>query len=193
MWVDDEDMNRVEQINYVFETVSRKLPEAGVPFLMIGGHAVNHYGYTRATMDVDFMIAAEDVFKVRQVMKEAGFTNISEGETVIFFAVPDSPVRVDFLPVDSETITELLSKAVSVEYGGTVLTLPCLSDLLAMKLFALKSGSPRRRERDMADIVHLTVENHLTADRDLKPLCERFATDRIYEELAARIREMTDA
>ena len=62
-----------------------------------------------------------------------------------------------------------------------------------MKLFALKSGSPRRRERDMADIVHLTVENHLTADRDLKPLCERFATDRIYEELAARIREMTDA
>ena len=45
----------------------------------------------------------------------------------------------------------------------------------------------------MADIVHLTVENHLTADRDLKPLCERFATDRIYEELAARIREMGDA
>jgi len=54
-------MNRMEQIDYVFETVSRDLPKAGVEFLMIGGHAVNHYGYTRATLDVDFMIAAEDL------------------------------------------------------------------------------------------------------------------------------------
>lgn len=185
-------MNRMEQIDYVFETVSKKLPQAGVDFLMIGGHAVNYYGYARATMDVDFMIAAEDVSTVRLVMKEAGFTNISEGETVIFFSLPDSPVRVDFLPVDSETSKELLSKAASVEYGGVALTLPCLTDLLAMKLFALKSGSPRRKERDMADVVYLAVENQMTPE-DLKPLCDRFATDRIYEELSARIREMTDA
>lgn len=183
----------MEQIDYVFETVSKKLPEAGVEFLMIGGHAVNYYGYTRATLDVDFMIAAQDVSAVRQVMKDAGFTNISEGETVIFFTLPDSAVRVDFLPVDSGTIAELLSNAVSVEYGGVWLTLPCLPDLLSMKLFALKSGSPRRKERDMADIVQLVVENSLTAEVDLKPLCEKYATDRIYEELSARIREMTDA
>jgi len=62
-----------------------------------------------------------------------------------------------------------------------------------MKLFALKSGSPRRKERDMSDVVQLVAENRLTAEVDLKPLCEKYATDRIYEELSARIREMTDA
>ncbi len=186
-------MNRIGQIEHVFQTVSRKLPTAGVEFLMIGGHAVNHYGYTRATMDVDFMIAAEDVPTVRQVMKDAGFTNISAGETVIFFALPGSSVRVDFLPVDSGTLVELLSKAISVEYGGVLLKVPSLRDLLAMKLFALKGGHPRRKERDMADVVQLVVENGLSAEIDLKPLCERFATDRIYEELAARIKEMGNA
>lgn len=186
-------MNRIEQINYVFETVSRKLPEAGVEFLMIGGHAVNHYGYTRATMDVDFMIAAEDVSAVRRVMKDAGFTNISEGETVIFFTLPDSPVRVDFLPVDSGTLSELLLNAVPAEYGGVRLKVPGLSDLLAMKLFALKGGHPRRRDRDAGDVVQLVIENGLTVESDLKPLCDRFATDSIYEELSGRIREVRNA
>lgn len=186
-------MNRIEQINYVFETVSRKLPEAGVSFLMIGGHAVNHYGYTRATMDVDFMIAAENISTVRRVMKDAGFTNVSEGEAVIFFSLPDSPVRVDFLPVDSGTLTQLLSGAVPVTYGGAWLHVPCLRDLLAMKLFALKGGNLRRKERDMADVSELVIGNGLSVEADLKPLCERYASSRIYAELAVRIREMERA
>jgi predicted nucleotidyltransferase len=183
----------MEQIDRVFWTVSRDLPKAGVEFLMIGGHAVNHYGYTRATLDVDFMIAAEKVSVVRQVMKDAGFTNISEGETVIFFSLPDSVVRVDFLPVDSGTLSELLSRAVRVEYGNVPLKVPALKDLLAMKLFALKGGHPRRKDRDMADVVHLVAENKLTAETDLKPLCERFATDRIFQELSEKIKEMKNA
>jgi hypothetical protein len=141
-------MSRIEQINYVFETVSRRLPEAGIGFLMIGGHAVNHYGYTRATMDVDFMIAAEDVSTVRQVMKDAGFTNVSEGETVIFFSLPDSPVRVDFLPVDSGTLAQLLSGAVQVTYGGASLKVPSLPDFAGDEAFcAERRTSPPQRAR----------------------------------------------
>jgi hypothetical protein len=186
-------MDKIEQIRRVFNTVSQKLPESAIPFLMIGGHAVNHYGYTRATMDVDFMIAAEDVAAVREVMKTAGFSNISEGGTVIFFSLPESSVRVDFLPVDSETMKQLLTGSVEVLYGGTRLKVPCLNDLLAMKLFALKSGSPRRKERDSSDIVQLMVANRLDAETDLKPLCERFAAGAFYKELADRIQEMKNA
>lgn len=186
-------MNRFEQINRVFEVVSQRLPESGIPFLMIGGHAVNHYGYTRATMDVDFMIAANDVPAVREVMKLAGFSNISEGDTVIFFSLPESPVRVDFLPVDLETMEQLLAGAVEVEYGGVRLKVPGLNDLIAMKLFALKSGNPRRKERDFSDVVQLMVENRLNTESDLKPLCDRFATEAVYKELTERIREMRDA
>ena len=37
-------------VEYIFDVVSKRLPEAGVEFLMIGGHALNCYGYTRATV-----------------------------------------------------------------------------------------------------------------------------------------------
>jgi len=68
--------------------VSRRLPEADIGFLMIGSHEVNHSGCIRTNMDVDFMLASEDVSAVRQVLKDAGVTNVSEGETFISFRFP---------------------------------------------------------------------------------------------------------
>ena len=53
----------------VFDVVSRRLPAVGVDAVMIGGHAVNHYGVSRATQDIDFMIAAADEGAVRRVMQ----------------------------------------------------------------------------------------------------------------------------
>jgi len=180
-------------VEQVFDLLSCELPQAGVDFLMVGGHAVNHYGYTRATMDVDFMIAAEAVAAVREMMKKAGFSNVSEGENVIFFSRPDSPLRVDFLPVDSKTMRELLAGAVEIDYGGVSVRVPALRDLIAMKLFALKGGGARREERDFADIAHLMLLHGLDPEADLKPLCDRFSTDEIYRNLTVRIEEESHA
>jgi hypothetical protein len=94
----------IRVIKDVFEVVSCRLPDAGIDFLMIGGHAVNYYGYVRATMDVDFMIAASDLSAVRDVMKSAGFSNVSSAENVSFFSRPESPLRVDFLTVDANSL-----------------------------------------------------------------------------------------
>ena len=176
-------------INLIFEVVGRQLPDAGVDCLMMGGHAINHYGYSRATIDVDFMIAAGDLARVRSVMKSAGFSNVSESDNVAFFNHPDIPIRVDFLQVDTRTMGLLLEKAVQVEYNGVPIRLPCLKDLIAMKLFALKSGSAKREERDFPDIVHLSVQNGLDPVVDLKPLCDRFGDDGIYDRLVKRIEE----
>ncbi len=179
-------------IAFIFDVVANQLPEAGVDFLMIGGHAVNHYGFSRATIDVDFMIAASDMDAVRSVMKEAGFSNISQSENVVFFNKPNIPVRVDFLQADPETMQALLLDAQSIDYGGQSLKVPSLPNLIAMKLFALKSGSPKRWEKDLPDIAHLAIENGLDAETDLKPLCERYGNPEIYAKLASRIRELQD-
>lgn len=175
-------------IEYIFDVVGKQLPKAGIEFLMIGGHAVNHYGYSRATIDVDFMIAASDVDTVRSVMKGAGFVNISQSENVVFFEHPKNPFRVDFLQVDSESMRKLIAGAQRIEYGGQTLIVPCLLDLLAMKLFALKEGSARREEKDFPDIVNLALEHGLDVEADLKPLCDRFADEQIYAKLVERIR-----
>ena len=95
----------------VFDIVSRQLPEAGVDCLMIGGHAVHHYGYSRATQDIDFMIAATDETAVCRVMSAAGFSNIAVHATVVFFNRPGSALRVDFIKVERQTMDRLTETA----------------------------------------------------------------------------------
>ena len=177
-----------DSVEFVFNVVGRQLPKAWVEFLMIGGHAVNHYGYSRATLDVDFMIAESDAAIVRSVMKEAGFTNISESENVVFFHYPEALFRVGFLQIDSDSMQKLIAGAQQIEYGGQPLKVPHLLDLIAMKLFALKCGSAKREEKDFPDIVNLALEHGLDVEADLKPLCVRFADERIYAKLVERIR-----
>jgi predicted nucleotidyltransferase len=182
------------EVDRVLDVACRRLPATGVDWLMIGGHAVNHYGFLRATQDIDFMIAAADEPAVRRVMSEAGFTNIAAHEAVTFFNRPGSPLRVDFLKVDSATMRELLAAAVTVDYSGMGrVKLPRLQDLIAMKLHALKSGSPQREDKDFPDIVHLVIENGLTVERELRTLCQRFGTPELYQRLSARIRELRHA
>lgn len=178
-------------VDRVFDVVTRLLPEAGVACLMIGGHAVNHYGVVRATQDIEFMIAGDDDAVVRRVMTNAGFTNIASHEIVIFYNRPGSPLRVDFLKVDAETLRTLLAEAnvVAVSDGAHV-RVPRLQDLIAMKLFALSGGDPRREDKDFPDIVHLVITNGLDADAELKPLCDRFGTPALFDRLRTRIQAL---
>ncbi len=181
-------------IDAVLEVVASQCPQAGVAFIMIGGHAVNHYGVIRATQDIDFMVAATDSETVRQIMRDAGFVNIAEHESVIFFNRPDSPLRVDFLKVDRETMNKLMEHAVEVEYAASQhVWVPQLRDLLAMKLFALTAGGEKRKFKDFGDIVHLVIENGIDVETELYNLCCEFGTAAIFAELRERIEVLRHA
>jgi predicted nucleotidyltransferase len=181
-------------VDAVFDAVTRRLPEAGVDAIMIGGHAVNYYGVSRATQDIDFMVAATDEATVRRVMREAGYTNVAVHETVMFFNRPGSPLRVDFLKVDRETMDRLLVNAKMIEYfQRRGVRVPQLKDLLAMKLFALASGGAKREDKDFSDVVHLVIENRVEVDPELRELCRQYGTESIYARLRERIQELQDA
>jgi len=165
------------------------LNQIGVRSLLIGGIAVNYHGYTRATLDIDFLLATDDLEVIRDKLIQAGYTNVSLLENVAFFQRPGNPVRVDFVQTDRQTIDTLLSRSSLTSAYGTALAMPSLEDLLAMKLFSLRHGSPERRERDMSDIVHLCIVNDIRSGETLKPLCERYADNEIYGLITARITE----
>ena len=180
-------------VDLVLDVVTRLLPESGVDVILIGGHAVNTYGVSRATQDIDFMIAASHEKAVCRVMHDAGFSNTALYETVMFFSRPGSPFRVDFLKVDEETITKLLANARKVDYlGGHTVLVPRLKDLLAMKLFSLSSGGAKRESKDFFDIVNLTLENGLDLNRDLHPLCQEFGSEEIFNRVCAHIEELNN-
>lgn len=169
----------------VFETIleiaSSRLPEAGVDCLLIGGYAVNYYGYTRNTLDVDFMIVGSHLDKVKQLMMQAGFSNVSIQDNVAFFNHPGSALRVDFLSTDVVTMQTLLKGAIAITLQGHDLKVPALKDLIAMKIFALSGDTPRRMGKDLPDIAYLAMLHDLDMESDIRPLCEKFGTVKAFD------------
>ena len=180
-------------LDAILAIASNQLPAAGVDCILIGGFAVNYPGYTRNTLDVDFMIVGEQLEAVRQIMIQAGFTNISIRENVAFFSAPDSPPRVDFLRVDAETMQKLLTGAIAVRVRGYELKVPALSDLIAMKIFALSQDTARRMGKDLPDIAYLSVLHDLDLVSDIRPLCDRFGTDKIYKLIRDQVEALRSA
>ncbi len=151
---------------------------------------MNYHGYTRNTLDVDFMIVAEQLEVVRRLMKQAGFTDITVEDNVAFFSRPGSPLRVDFLRVDGETMRKLLANSFRAKVQECEVRLPSLKDLIAMKIFSLSGDVARRGAKDLPDIAYLSVLNNLDFDADIKPLCDRFGTVETRELIRRQMEEL---
>ena len=171
----------------ILAIAAHQLPAAGVDCLLIGGFAVNYHGYTRNTLDVDFMIVAEQMDTVRRIMSQTGFTNITIEDNVTFFTSAHSSLRADFLRVDRETMGKLMANASCASVHGFELKVPALKDLLAMKIFALSQDVARRMGKDLPDIAYLSVLHNLDLTADLLPLCSRFGTPQVYELIRTHV------
>jgi predicted nucleotidyltransferase len=177
----------------VLAVVSRKLPAAGVDCILIGGFAVNYYGYTRNTLDLDFMIVAGQFETVRRLMKETGFTNITCNKNVAFFNAPGSSLRVDFLFVDENTMRTLLANVRNTEVYGFQIKVPALIDLIAMKIFSFSRDIERRLGKDLPDIAYLTVINNLELETDIRPLCNRFGSRKVYDLIRSQVNSLRES
>ena len=174
----------------IFRVVTDVLEPAGVDCLLIGGLAVNHYGYSRSTLDVDFMIVADNRDAVRDAMRQEGFTSMSILPNVMFFQRPKTVLRVDFLNTDKGTMSKMLEQAVRSEFFGRNVQLPSLLDLLAMKFFALSQASGRRADKDIPDIAWLSLINGLDVEADLHSLALRFADEDIFRRVNEKLKEI---
>jgi predicted nucleotidyltransferase len=90
----------------LFKTVIIQLIESKVEFLLIGGYAVNYYGYGRYTGDIDFWIKPDNKNKLlltNAFIKLGRNTDDIEKISQLDFTKPqiffmgEEPLRIDFL------------------------------------------------------------------------------------------------
>jgi hypothetical protein len=74
-------------------------------YLLIGGYAVNYYGYARSTGDMDIWIArsAKNFARVAEALAEFGFPAV----TPDIFEAPDRMVRMGVPPLRLEVLTAI--------------------------------------------------------------------------------------
>ena len=161
------------------------LGEMKIESLLTGGIAVNYYGFSRTTFDIDFMMVVPDADGLVWAMRKAGFSSYSVQGNVMFFRNPEDPIRVDFIRIDTGTLAKLMQSAVPVNLHGCQVMIPSLNDLLAMKFHSFNQ-SPLRG-KDLEDIVWLSIFNEVDMDAVLRPLALKYASDEIYRQVCELI------
>ena len=129
------------------------LNKAGVDYILVGGWAVNMYGYIRATVDLDIWILAnvDNAKKVYSAVAEFG-APVAEmkpedfAEYGMIFQIGVAPCRVDIISkISGVTYADAVTRAVPKTIDGVPVRIISLEDLIANKK---ASG----RAKDLADV-----------------------------------------
>ena len=129
------------------------LNKAGVDYILVGGWAVNMYGYIRATVDLDIWILADadNAKKVYSAVAEFG-APVSEmkpeefAEYGMIFQIGVAPCRVDIISkISGVSYADAVTRSVPKSIDGIPVRIISLEDLIANKK---ASG----RAKDLADV-----------------------------------------
>ena len=131
-----------------------------VQYALVGGFAVNFYGYVRTTQDIDFLLflSEENAERIMSALKEFGFGEsgipleyFTKEGTAIHIGV--EPNRIDFLTkLKGISNTDIFEHIERVEFEGTSLNIISKNDLL-------KSKKASERFKDLADAEELEKLN----------------------------------
>ncbi|HWM93866.1 MAG TPA: hypothetical protein VN493_24115 [Thermoanaerobaculia bacterium] len=159
-------------VQHALEKITRLLEADGIPYAIIGGMALNAYGYLRVTVDVDVLLTQDGLneFKAKHlglgyVQKFPGSKGVRDTENGVTIDV----VLTGEYPGDGRPKPVVFpDPAVTAVRGERVSLLP-LPKLLELKL-ASGMSAPHRL-KDLADVLEIVRILHLPEElaEDLDP------------------------
>ena len=126
---------------------------AGVDYILVGGWAVNMYGYIRATVDLDIWILADmaNAQRVYAALGEFGapIADVKPedfAEDGIIFQIGVAPCRIDIITrISGVSYVDAARRTVPKEIDGVAVKVISIEDLITNKK---ASG----RTKDLADV-----------------------------------------
>ena len=157
----------------------------GVPVLLVGGWALNSYGVSRQTIDIDLLIREPDFGEIDPLLRDQGYRMVYRGELFARYQCGRSErPDIGVLFASPETVDAMIETAQSVKLAGVELAVPSLEHLMGMKLHALKHNYQARAPRDIPDLVALIQANReAVTDEDFRDLCEKYGTPKICRQV----------
>ncbi len=135
-----------------FELVTTFFERENIEYALIGAYALHAYGYTRATKDVDFIVAAKHQSQIVAYLGSLGFDAIHRTDGFSNHVHPIDATRIDMVYVDDTTARFIFADS-SRRLVLDGLTFPVVGPvhLITLKLFAMQND-PDRRFKELADI-----------------------------------------
>ena len=153
----------------VFKNILESFQKEKINFAIIGGFALQAYGMTRATQDIDLLVLIEDKEKVKKIMIGQGFELRHESKDVMnFFGIVPILGRVDFIIAHREYARDMLNKAVEKEIlnGKFKVKVITIEDQIGCKVQS-STNDKERHQKDLLDIEWLIKSNYPNLNMNL--------------------------
>ncbi|MCB0333985.1 MAG: nucleotidyl transferase AbiEii/AbiGii toxin family protein [Bdellovibrionales bacterium] len=167
----------------ILRVIRNQTDKSGICFLVIGGHAVNHYGFARQTGDLDLLASKEDREFWNSLLADLKFTNRQNHEVFARFEPREiASWPIDLMFVEKEILKEILARSEDASFGSVSAPVPCIEHMIALKLHALKQRQSFREEKDFIDVQELRKRSNLSQEA-FRALCEKYDRIDVYERL----------
>ena len=163
-----------------FARLAREAELAGLHFLIVGGHAVNAYGYQSTTLDADLLIAESALPAWKAFWEARGYRSVHTTDAFCQFQSVDAVGRfpVDLMVVNDATFEKMRTRQQRRDVGGASLDVPDPLHLIALKLHALRSEGRARQGRDLPDILGLIHGCRIdTGSVEFEQILKRYADE----------------
>jgi hypothetical protein len=146
---------------YLFDEFADMIAEfndAGVEYLIVGGHALSAHGVVRATLDIDILVrpSVENAERVMRALQVWGAPVDSHGVSVIDFVKPGTVYQIGLPPRRIDILTAI--DGVSFDEASAqelVVTLGTLQFPVIGRGALIKNKRASGRLKDLADLAAL--------------------------------------
>jgi hypothetical protein len=169
----------------LFEQIGQGARARGLEFLVIGAHALNHFGYSRETADVDLLVIRDQRVAWRDWLLSLGYSVFHDAEVFAQFSPPAQGAwPVDLMFVKAETFGRMRAESVEASIGPAVVRFPSVEHLLALKVHALRHAGLHRFLKDYQDVIGLIVCNRLDPRSEkMRQIFEKHGSLELYEKV----------
>ena len=136
------------------EQIIALLGEHQIAYCVIGGQGVNAYVDPLVSLDLDLVIAADQIDRLEALLETSNF-QVKRFAHSLNIALPGSNLRLQ-IQTDPRYAT-FLTRAVQRPVLGLMLPVAAVSDILIGKIWAFQDPTRRgsKRQKDLADIARL--------------------------------------
>ena len=137
----------------LLESLIQLLSEQKVKYCVIGGQAVNAYAEPLVSLDLDLVVAVDDLKRLEPIFEQR--FKLDRFPHSLNISLPNSDLRVQ-IQTDSRYL-EFPGRAVKRSVLGLTLPIAALDDLLRAKIWAASDPQrrPTKRKKDLLDIARL--------------------------------------
>ena len=105
----------------ILRTILLYVEGKGMPFVVIGGHAVNVYGVSRQTGDLDLLVRLTDKANWLQLMGKLDYERGQNDDRFARFRSSSLAAwPIDLMFVDDQTFDKISSQATEAQFGPTL-------------------------------------------------------------------------